>query len=88
MSRGEIEETIQKQLPKYYQSPDWFQQNAPKGEGGLEWDVTPDKTADYYSIDFDRQRLLSVAIIPALGLFAAVIVVVGGARWVIQGFKT
>src|SRR2546428_1838904 len=48
MSRPEIEDALRRLLPRYYQPTNAL----------VEWDVAVDKPEDYYSIAFDRHRLL------------------------------
>jgi hypothetical protein len=78
MTRPEIEDALRRNLPKFYEPT-----NAP-----IEWDVPVDKPTDYYGITFDGQRLLRIAIFPAIAIFAAVLAVGCGTRWVVRGFKT
>jgi hypothetical protein len=47
-----------------------------------------DTPTDYYHIAFDGKRFLRIAIFPAIAIFAAVLTVACGTRWVVRGFKS
>lgn len=78
MTRPEIEDALRRNLPDYYEH-----NNAP-----IEWDVTVDKPSDYYRIAFDAPRFSRIAFFPAVAIFATVLAVGCGTRWVVRGFKT
>ena len=93
MTRPEIENAIQRSLPKLYATPAERKEVSPDAPlvAPIEWDVTdPDpnpKPSNFYSTAFYSSGFLRIAMFPAVAIFVAVLAVGFGTRWVVRGFK-